>query len=89
MPPLSQSEEGPDDPVRPIESWRVKLTIPQEFVGYVIGEVNSRGGYVEAMTGQEERMVIQAKLPAREFEAMATLVAGLRGKAPGRIERET
>jgi hypothetical protein len=41
------------------------------------------------MTGQEERMVVQAKLLAREFEGMATLVAGLRGKAPGRIERET
>jgi len=88
LPRLIQSADEPDDPVGPMENWRVKLTILQEFIGYVIGELNSRGGYVEGMTGEEEQMVIRATLPARDFEAMAKIVEGLRGKNPGKIERE-
>jgi hypothetical protein len=55
----------------------------------MIGEVSSRGGCVEAMTGPQEQLVIQATLPAQEFKAMATIVEGLRGKTSGRIERQS
>lgn len=88
MSPLAQSTDQPEEPLGPTENWKVKLTVPEEFIGYVISELNSRNGYVEAMDGQEKQMIIHAVLPARKFEAMMTIVASLRGAVSGSAERD-
>jgi Elongation factor G C-terminus len=86
--PLVQSTDEPEEPLGPAENWKVKLTVHEEFIAYVLGELNSRNGYVEAMDGQEKQMIIHAVLPSREFEAMKTIVASLRGTVPGSVERD-
>jgi translation elongation factor EF-G len=86
--PLVQSTDEPEKPVGPAETWKVKLTVHEEFIAYVLGELNSRNGYVEEMDGLEKQMIIHAVLPSREFEAMKMIVASLRGTEPGSVERE-
>jgi hypothetical protein len=86
--PLAQSTDEPEEPLGPTENWKVKLKVHEQFVGYVLGELNSRNGYVEVMDGQGKQMIIHAVLPSQEFEAMKTIVASLEGTPPGRVERD-
>jgi predicted membrane GTPase involved in stress response len=88
MAPLAQSADVPEQPRGPTENWKVKLTVPEEFIGYVVGELNSRNGYVEAMDGQEKQVTIHVVLPAREFEAIKTVMASLRRTVGGSVERD-
>jgi translation elongation factor EF-G len=88
MSSVIDSNDNPEDPIRPAEEWHVRITVPEEYSGYMIGEVNSRDGYLKELQAEGGEFTIQAALPASEYQAMAVLIAGLKGKTPGRIRRE-
>ena len=59
----------------------VEVTTPDEYMGDVIGDLNSRRGKVEGMTQRGNSQVIQAQVPMSEMFGYAT---DLRSKTQGR-----
>ena len=60
---------------------RVEITVPEEYMGDVIGDVNSRRGRMEGMESIQGNQVIRAFIPLSEMFGYAT---DLRSKTQGR-----
>ena len=60
---------------------RVEITVPEEYMGDVIGDVNSRRGRLEGMEPEGGNQVIRAFIPLSEMFGYAT---DLRSKTQGR-----
>lgn len=69
------------DPVilEPVE--KVEITVPEEYMGDVIGDINSRRGRIEAMLDRSGAKVVTAFVPLSEMFGYATT---LRSKTQGR-----
>ena len=60
---------------------KVEITVPEEYMGDVIGDVNSRRGRMEGMEGNDGMQEIRAFIPLSEMFGYAT---DLRSKTQGR-----
>lgn len=60
---------------------RVEITVPEEYMGDVIGDVNSRRGRMEGMDGTDGMQEIHSFIPLSEMFGYAT---DLRSKTQGR-----
>lgn len=60
---------------------KVEITVPEEYMGDVIGDVNSRRGVMQGMTSQAGTQIIDAFVPLSEMSGYAT---DLRSKTQGR-----
>ena len=60
---------------------RVEVTVPEEYMGDVIGDVNSRRGRMEGMEARNGMQIIRAFIPLSEMFGYAT---DLRSKTQGR-----
>ena len=60
---------------------KVEITVPEEYMGDVIGDVNSRRGRKEGMEAQDGMQEIRAFVPLSEMFGYAT---DLRSKTQGR-----
>ncbi|MFR2788618.1 MAG: elongation factor G [Clostridia bacterium] len=60
---------------------KVEITVPEEYMGDVIGDVNSRRGRMEGMDGNDGMQEIHAFIPLSEMFGYAT---DLRSKTQGR-----
>ncbi len=60
---------------------RVEITVPEEYMGDVIGDVNSRRGKMEGMEARNGSQIIRAFIPLSEMFGYAT---DLRSKTQGR-----
>ena len=60
---------------------RVEITVPEEYMGDVIGDVNSRRGRMEGMESRNGMQIIRAFIPLAEMFGYAT---DLRSKTQGR-----
>ncbi len=60
---------------------RVEITVPEEYMGDVIGDINSRRGKMEGMESIQGNQVIRAFIPLSEMFGYAT---DLRSKTQGR-----
>ena len=60
---------------------RVEVTVPEEYMGDVIGDINSRRGKMEGMEAQHGVQVIRSFVPLAEMFGYAT---DLRSKTQGR-----
>ena len=60
---------------------KVEITVPEEYMGDVIGDVNSRRGRLEGMDAEGGNQVIRAFIPLSEMFGYAT---DLRSKTQGR-----
>lgn len=60
---------------------KVEVTIPEEYMGDVIGDLNSRRGRIEGMEARSGAQVITAYVPLSEMFGYAT---DLRSKTQGR-----
>ena len=60
---------------------RVEITVPEEYMGDVIGDVNSRRGRLEGMNAENGNQVIRSFIPLSEMFGYAT---DLRSKTQGR-----
>ena len=60
---------------------RVEVTVPEEYMGDVIGDVNSRRGKMEGMEARSGMQIIRAFIPLAEMFGYAT---DLRSKTQGR-----
>jgi elongation factor G len=69
------------DPVllEPVE--KVEITVPEEYMGDVIGDVNSRRGRMEGMEAVNGAQIIRAFVPLSEMFGYAT---SLRSRTQGR-----
>jgi len=61
--------------------FKVEVTTPEEYMGDVIGDLNSRRGMVSGMTDRNGAKIINAKVPLSEMFGYAT---DLRSKSQGR-----
>ncbi len=59
----------------------VEVTTPEDFMGEVIGDLNSRRGHIQAMDERAGARVVQALVPLSE---MFGYVGDLRSKTQGR-----
>jgi elongation factor G len=59
----------------------VEVTTPEDYLGTVIGDLNSRRGHIQAMTDQHGNKVIEALVPLSE---MFGYVGDLRSRTQGR-----
>ena len=64
-----------------IRYMKVEITVPEEYMGDVIGDVNSRRGRIEGMEARNGAQVINAFVPLAEMFGYAT---DLRSKTQGR-----
>ncbi|MCL2382862.1 MAG: elongation factor G [Oscillospiraceae bacterium] len=60
---------------------RVEVTVPEEYMGDVIGDVNSRRGKMEGMEARSGMQIVRAFIPLSEMFGYAT---DLRSKTQGR-----
>ena len=60
---------------------KVEVTVPEEYMGDVIGDLNSRRGKIEGMEARLGAQVITAHVPLSEMFGYAT---DLRSKTQGR-----
>jgi len=60
---------------------KVEVTVPEEYMGDVIGDINSRRGKMEGMESQHGSQLIRAFIPLSEMFGYAT---DLRSKTQGR-----
>jgi elongation factor G len=60
---------------------RVEVTLPEQFLGDVIGDINARRGHIEAMDSRASTQVVRARVPLAEMFGYAT---DLRSMTQGR-----
>ncbi len=60
---------------------KVEITVPEEYMGDVIGDVNSRRGRMEGMETRNGSQIIRGYIPLSEMFGYAT---DLRSKTQGR-----
>ena len=60
------------DPVLLEPIMKVEVTVPEEYMGDVIGDINSRRGRIEGMEPQGNAQVIRAFVPLAEMFGYAT-----------------
>jgi len=60
---------------------RVEVTMPEQFLGDVIGDLNARRGHVEAMESRGSTQVVRARVPLEKMFGYAT---DLRSMTQGR-----
>jgi elongation factor G len=78
---------GPDDSKRPVGEVKIQITVPEEFAGASLGELIARQGLITGMEAKEQNVVLQASLPAGEYDGLVeAIVADTQGR--GRVERE-
>jgi translation elongation factor EF-G len=51
------------------------MTVPEEFAGWSMGELNSRRGCIIGMDVQHGNVVIRGSVPTTEYEALADAIA--------------
>lgn len=61
--------------------FKVEVTTPEEYMGDVIGDLNSRRGQVSGMTDRNNAKIINAQVPLSQMFGYAT---DLRSKTQGR-----
>ena len=69
------------DPVLLEPSMKVEVTVPEEYMGDVIGDLNSRRGRIEGMESRLGSEIIRAFVPLSEMFGYATV---LRSRTQGR-----
>lgn len=69
------------DPVLLEPMMKVEVTIPEEYMGDVIGDINSRRGRIEGMDPRAGAQIIRAFVPLSEMFGYATV---LRSRTQGR-----
>ena len=69
------------DPVLHEPYMKVEVTVPEEYMGDVIGDLNSRRGRIEGMEARNGAQIISAFVPLSEMFGYAT---DLRSKTQGR-----
>ena len=69
------------DPVLLEPMMKVEITVPEEYMGDVIGDVNSRRGRMEGMEAVNGAQIIRAYVPLAEMFGYAT---SLRSRTQGR-----
>jgi len=72
---------GKADPVVLEPMMRVEVTMPEEFMGDVIGDLNSRRGHIEGMDSRGSTQIVRAFVPLAEMFGYAT---DLRSMTQGR-----
>jgi elongation factor G len=69
------------DPVLLEPMMRVEVTVPEEYMGDVMGDINSRRGRIEGMTPRSGAEIIKSFVPLSEMFGYATV---LRSRTQGR-----
>ncbi|MCL2462915.1 MAG: elongation factor G, partial [Defluviitaleaceae bacterium] len=69
------------DPVLLEPIMKVDVTVPEEYMGDVIGDINSRRGHIDGMEARNNAQIIRCHVPLAEMFGYAT---DLRSKTQGR-----
>jgi len=81
----SLNDRNPSDDPKP--DYPVSLTVPEEFAGVSLGEVNKQGGMIKAVNAETGTAVIQALIPESRFNDLASAISEWT-QGRGRVERQ-
>jgi hypothetical protein len=77
----------PDEPNRPDPELVIRMTVPEEFAGWSMGELSAHRGWIKGIDVQHGIAVIRGSVPTTQYEGLAdTIAAGTRRL--GRIDLE-
>ena len=76
---LPHAADGNATPLEPI--MKVEVRVPEEFLGTVVGDLNSRRGEVSDVDSQNDLRIVRARVPISEMFAYSS---ALRGATQGR-----
>lgn len=83
---LTPHEDNPNDspndspdPVVPI-----RITVPVEYTGFALGQINRHNGIIKFMDAQHGCQVVQATLPASQFDSLSHAIQSFTEK--GKVE---
>ena len=83
----SRTRSSKADPVILEPIMRVEVTMPEEFMGDVIGDLNSRRGHIEGMETRGSTQVVRAFVPlAQMFGYVTDLRSMTQGRATSSME---
>jgi elongation factor G-like protein len=85
--PMRQMFGDSSEPDQPNAELVVRIVVPEEFTGYSIGELQSRGGCVADMQVHSGSVVIRGSLPASEYPALQDAISSATQQR-GNVERE-
>ena len=85
---LIGSDTGePEDDGSPTSDVSIRISVPEEYLGTVIGGVNAQQGVITGIEKEGEFQVILATIPASLFNSLAErLREGIGGKAILRLQ---
>jgi elongation factor G len=75
------------EPDQPNAELAIRMTVPEEFAGAVMGELQSKRGYTTEMDVQWGVVIIRGRMPASEFDGFRATIA-LATQQRGRVERQ-
>ena len=84
---MGRALSGVNEPDEPNAELIIRMTVPEEFAGLSMGELNSRRGCIKGMDVQHGNVVIRGSVPTKEYDALADAIS-VATKRLGRIERE-
>jgi translation elongation factor EF-G len=74
------------EPDQPDAEFTIRITVPEEFAGASMGELQSRGGSINGIDVQSAIVIIRGSLPASEFQAFQDTIA-VATQQRGSVER--
>jgi predicted membrane GTPase involved in stress response len=77
MAPALKSENNEPEDIGPIA---IELTVPEEFLGFSIDALTTRQGTINNLLSQNGRAVIEASLPARQYESLEKAIVEYAGR---------
>ena len=73
------------DPPEPAPKIPIRVTVPEEFMGMALGEINACGGYIIGTELTRGRHVIDATLPENQLEGLSSAL--LSATPAAKVER--
>jgi translation elongation factor EF-G len=67
--------QEPDEANMPSGEWKILITVPEEFVGVAVQELQVREGLINGMEGEQHNFVVRASLPASQYAALVAAIA--------------
>lgn len=83
---LTPHANDPNDnpPDSPDPDIPIRITVPEEYTRFALGQINRHNGIIKFMDAQHGYQVIQATLPASQFDSLSYAIQSFTEK--GKVE---
>jgi translation elongation factor EF-G len=86
MPRVLSGVGDPDDSGRHDPELAICITVPEEFAGWSMAELNGRRGYITEIVAERGNALIRGVVPTSQYAVLGDVIAA-GTRSLGRIER--